>query len=126
MYQSKSHTRLCALYCASWTAPVSGYTHNSEIILKKKCFPLETGSLVERGNAHVGLVELKLSSWPSLRICANYLMFVRFGSVTGTNPEPQSLPPPRSHSAWRILSTECQAWVTSVTERGWLSRDGRD
>lgn len=66
------------------------------------------GSLEEGGNAHVGLMELKVNSWLSLRICANYLMFVCLGSVTGTNPESQSLPPPWSHSAWTVLSTECQ------------------
>lgn len=76
------------------------------------------GSPGEGGKeSHVGHMELKLSSWLSLIICANYVMFVCFGSVTGTEI-PIFL---SSTQPGEFQALDVRAWVTSVTRRGWLS-----
>lgn len=64
----------------------------ADIVRKNQHFPLGMGSLEEGGKeSHVGLMELKLSSWLILIICANNLTLVCSGSAPGTNPGSQSL-----------------------------------
>lgn len=77
---------MCALYYIYFIALAIKYIHNYHIVINKIYFPLEIGIVEEGGDAPVGFKELKLSSWLSLRICANYLIFLYFGSVFGTNP----------------------------------------